>query len=234
MSESTSQDDKSNNVKEEENKSICSQLINFQSILTEQYNKDINQITSIINFFEKISSIYNNLNISANEIYPNENTENYTMDNILSSFYNFHKQIFDIFKDLPEKINQEILIPLKKTKKIFEKENKKTIMSIKDVIEQLSLHQDVLNIIKKEYNEENQKLELIEKNNNKDNSNNNQIMQRMSTQTKLIENKISLYKKEVEVMKKLYSDCQKDFRNLKLKIQENDIKKKYFYLWNCK
>ena len=68
---------------------------------------------------------------------------------ILSSFYNFHKQIFDIFKDLPEKINQEILIPLKKTKKIFEKENKKTIMSIKDVIEQLSLHQDVLNIIKK-------------------------------------------------------------------------------------
>ena len=225
MSESTSQDDKSNNVKEEENKSICSQLINFQSILTEQYNKDINQITSIINFFEKMSSIYNNLNISANEIYPNENTDNYTMDNILSSFYNFHKQIFDIFKDLPEKINQEILIPLKKTKKIFEKENKKTIMSIKDVIEQLSLHQDVLNIIKKEYNEENQKLELIEKNNNKDNSNNNQIMQRMSTQTKLIENKISLYKKEVEVMKKLYSDCQKDFRNLKLKIQENDIKK---------
>ena len=100
---------------------------------------------------------------------------------------------------------------------------------MKDIIGQISLHQDVLNIIKNEYYEESKKLELIEKNNRKQNNtndkNNSQLIQKMSNQTKLIENKFSLYKKEVEVMKKLYNDCEKDFRNLKQKIQDNEIKK---------
>ena len=47
----------------------------------------------------------------------------------------------------------------------------------------------------------------------------------MSNQTKLIENKFSLYKKEVDVMKKLYSDCEKDFRNLKQRMKDNDTKR---------
>ena len=228
MTENSSQNNSTNNnVKKEESNSICSQLIIFQTILTEQYKKDLNQITTIIDFFEKISSEYNKLsqNFSIKEICPTKTSDNYLISNILSYFYNFHEYIFEIFKNLPEQLDNEILIPLKKIKRQFEKDSKKSLISLKDVIGQLSLHQDVLDIIKKEYYDESQKLEQLEKNNKKDNSNNNEILQKMSTQTKLIENKVSLYKKEVEVMQKLYTDCQKDFRNLKIKIQESDIRK---------
>ena len=223
-------DKNKNNCDKEEKKSICSNLIDFQSILTEQYDKEINKITTLINFLEKISSEYQQFytNLSSHEYYLNEKSDNYIFNDMLSSLYIYQSEIFENFKIIPEKINKEIIIPLKKVKKVYEKESKKIISSIKEIIEQLSLHQDVLNIIKKEYYDENKKLELIEKNNKKENinnHNNNQIMQKMSNQTKLIENKFSLYKKEVEVMKKLYSDCEKDFRNLKQKMQDNDMKR---------
>ena len=214
-----------------ENKSICSQLISFQSLLTEQYNTDIKKITSLLNFFEKISSEFNQLylNFSTYANYQ-KNSEKFLINNICQSFYNFHFQIFDKLKEIIEKINSEIITPLKKAKKSIEKDNKKHIISLKDIIGQLSLHQEVLNLIKNEYYEETIKLELIEKNNKKDNTdnhnnNNSQLIQKMSNQTKLIENKFSLYKKEVEVMKKLYTDCEKDFRILKQKIQESELKK---------
>ena len=216
--------------KEEENKSICSKLINFQSILIDANHKDLNKITSLLNFFEKVDSEYNNLykNLSTYENISKEDSDNYIINNIISSFYNFIKEVFQKLQNFQEKIKNEIIVPLKKFRKSFEKESKKIIISLKDIIEQLSLHQDVLNLIKKEYYNESQKLEFIEKNNKKDNlnnQNNEQIMQKMSNQTKLIESKFSLYKKEVEVMKKLYTDCEKDFRNLNQKIQENNSKK---------
>ena len=215
----------------EDNKSICSQLISFQSLLTEQYNTDIKKITSLLNFFEKISSEFNQiyLNFSTYSNYQ-KNSEKFFINNICQSFYNFHIQIFNKLKEIIEKINSEIITPLKKAKKSIEKDNKKHIISLKDIIGQLSLHQEVLNLIKNEYYEESNKLELIEKSNKKDNTdnhnnNNSQLIQKMSNQTKLIENKFSLYKKEVEVMKKLYNDCEKDFRILKQKIQESELKK---------
>ena len=212
--------------KEEENKSICSKLINFQLLLSKKQDKDINQISLLINFFENIYNQYMKLysNISIFQNYKSISEDNMIND-VIDSFYNFHKQFFDNFKNFPIQLNKEIIEPLKKTKLKFEKANKKIIVSLKDIIEQLSLHQDVLNIIKQEYYDETKKLELIEKNNKKDenNQNDNLIMHKMSSQTKLIENKFSLYKKEVEVMKKLYNDCEKDFKNLRQKIQENDI-----------
>ena len=174
---------------------------------------------------EKISSEYQQLytNLSTNECCLNEKSDNYIFSDILSSLDIYQSEFFENLKLIPEKMNKEIIVPLKKAKKVYEKESKKVISSIKEIIEQLTLHQDVLNIIKKEYYDENKKLELIEKNNKKENI--NQIIQKMSNQTKLIENKFSLYKKEVEVMKKLYSDCEKDFRNLKQKIQDNELKR---------
>ena len=67
----------------------------------------------------------------------------------------------------------------------------------------------------------------MEQENKKENSSNNndEIMQKMANQTKYMENKFSLYKKEVEVMKKLCSDCERDFQNIKQKLQENEIQK---------
>ena len=222
---------------ENKDKSICSKLINFQSILTEQYTKDSNKITALLTFIEKIytdfNTFFSNITSTYEKYLSQSFTDKYIFNDILSSFFNFHGEFFANLEKIPQKINNEIITPLKKAKKVLEREKKKIIISLKDIIGQLSLHQDVLNIIKKEYYEESQKLDLIEKNNKKEagneNSNNieknNEILQKMSIQTKLIENKYSLYKKEVEVMKKLYLDCEKDYRNLKQKIQENDMKK---------
>jgi hypothetical protein len=219
-----------NPLSKEESKSICSQLIDFEKLFTDKNNKDISKINSLLNFMEKISSNYSQLYSNyINTKIPQDNSDNNIINVLYDSFYTFHNQKFDKIKNLIDKINTEVITPFKKIKKVIEKENKKNLIALKYIIEQLSLHQDVLNIIKNEYYEETKKLELIEKKNKKENNSNDntnsQLIQKMSNQTKLIENKFSLYKKEVEVMKKLYNDCQKDFRNIKQKIQETEIKK---------
>ena len=82
-------DKNKNNCDKEEKKSICSNLIDFQSILTEQYDKEINKITTLINFLEKISSenqqFYTNL--SSHEYYLKEKSDNYIFNDMLSSLY---------------------------------------------------------------------------------------------------------------------------------------------------
>ena len=214
----------------EDNSSIFSQLLYFQTSFTAQNDKDINNISNLVNFFAQISdgidSLYQSLssyNITL------EDSEKYCINFLLAEFYTHNFKIFDKFIKVSEKIKSELIPSFKKIKKVYERESKKFILQLKDIIDQISLHQDVLNNIKKEYYDETEKLELMEKNKQKDinqsQNNNNEIMQKMSSQTKLIEIKFSLYKKEVEVMKKLYSDCEKDFNSLKQKMKENEIKK---------
>ena len=213
-----------------DNSSICSQLLYFQSSFTAQNDKDINMISNLIHFFTKIGDEIDNLyqSLSSYNIIL-EDSEKYYINNLITEFYTHNFKIFDKFIIVSEKIKNELISSFKKIKKIYERESKKCNLQLKDIIDQISLHQDVLNVIKKEYYDETEKLELIEKNKQKDinksQNNNNEFMQKMSTQTKLIETKFSLYKKEVEVMKKLYIDCEKDFKNLKQKIRENEIKK---------
>ena len=213
-----------------DNSSICSQLLYFQSSFTAQNNKDINMISNLIHFFTKIGDEIDNLyqSLSSYNIIL-EDSEKYYINNLITEFYTHNFKIFNKFIQVSEKVKNELLPSFKKIKKIYERESKKCNLQLKDIIDQISLHQDVLNVIKKEYYDETEKLELIEKNKQKDinqsQNNNNEFMQKMSTQTKLIETKFSLYKKEVEVMKKLYIDCEKDFKNLKQKMKENEIKK---------
>ena len=214
----------------ESNSSICSQLLSFQSTFTAQNNKDINNISNLISFFTKISDEIDNLykSLSSYNIIL-EDSEKYYINYILKEFYTHNFRLFDKFIIVSEKIKNELIPSFKKVKKIYGRESKKFNLQLKDIIGQISLHQDVLNVIKKEYYYETEKLESIEKskqkNINQSQNNNNEIIQKMSTQTKLIETKFSLYKKEVEVMKKLYNDCEKDFKSLKQKMRENEIKK---------
>ena len=214
----------------EDNSSICSQLLNFQTTFTAQNDKDINNISNLVNFFAKICDGIDNLyqSLSSYSI-TLEDSEKYCINFLIAEFYTHNFKIFDKFIKVQEKIKNELIPSFKKIKKSYEKESKKFILQITDIINQISLHQDVLNKIKKEYYDETEKLESIEKNKLKDinqsQNDNNEIMQKMSTQTKLIETKFSLYKKEVEVMKKLYNDCEKDFNSLKQKLKENEIKK---------
>ena len=215
----------------ENDKSICSQLLNFQTILSVKNNKEIEQISNLLNFLQKITADFDNLysNYSLYNIKINE-SEKFLINNFISAFYNYHIRIFENFKKISENIKNEIIPPIKKIKKSFERDSKKTIISLKDILSQLTLHQDVLNNIKKEYYDETEKLELIEIENKKEDSNsqnrnNSQILEKMSNQIKLIENKFSLYKKEVEVMKKLCVDNEKDFNKLKQRIIDSEIKK---------
>ena len=214
----------------EDNSSIYSQLLYFQSSFTTQNDKDINNISNLISFFTKIGEGIDNLYQSLSSYNTTlEGTEKYYINYFLSEFYSYSFKIFRKFIKVSEKIKNELIPSFKRVKKNYERESKKLNLQLKDIIEQISLHQNVLNEIKKEYYDETEKLESIEKNKQKDidqsQNNNNEIMQKMSTQTKLIETKFALYKKEVEVMKKLYTDCEKDFKSLEQKIKEYESKK---------
>ena len=227
MTDNSSKNDINN---KDVNISITEQLSNLKNKFDELFNKESSKMTKLINYLEKLSLELNqlNLNFYEDKKKQNESDENNIINNFFDSFYSFHNQFFGRFKNISEMIKKDISPSLKKTKKIYEKEIKKNISVLEDIINQLNLHQNVLNIIKTEYYEECKKLEAMEQNNKKENSNNNdnnQIMQKMANQTKFMENKFSLYKKEVDVMKKLCSDCQKDFENLKQKLRENEIQK---------
>jgi len=216
-----------NQINIEDNDSIPKKLSNLKNKFEEEFNIEYSKISKLINYLEKISLELNQLNLNFNDNKQKSNQTN-DNDNIFQTFYSFHNKFFERFKSISEIINKEITHSLKKTKKIYEKENKKNLLALEDIINQINLHQNVLNIIKKEYYDECKKLETMEQNNKKENSNNNdnsQIMQKMANQTKFMENKFSLYKKEVEVMKKLCSDCERDFENIKLKLKENEIQK---------
>ena len=145
-----------------DNSSICSQLLYFQSSFTAQNNKDINMISNLIHFFTKIGDEIDNLyqSLSSYNIIL-EDSEKYYINNLITEFYTHNFKIFNKFIQVSEKVKNELLPSFKKIKKIYERESKKCNLQLKDIIDQISLHQDVLNVIKKEYYDETEKMELI-------------------------------------------------------------------------
>jgi hypothetical protein len=224
MSDNTSKNDINN---KEDNLSIGNQLINIKNKIDEEFNNELLKISKLINYFDKISLEFNQLYLNFYENIENQNNTNeININNCFYSFYSFENEFFERHKNISEIIKKEISPSLKRTKKLYEREIKKNLSALVDIIEQIDLHQNVLDLIKNEYYDECKKLEDMEQNNKKINSNNNEeIMQKMANQTKNMENKFSLYKKEVEVMKKLCSDCERDFENIKQRFKENEIQK---------
>ena len=224
MSDNTSKNDINN---KEDNLSIGNQLTNIKNKIDEEFNNELLKIAKLINYFDKISLEFNQLYLNFYENIENQNNPNeININNCFNSFYTFENEFFERHKNISEIIKKEISPSLKRTKKLYEREIKKNLLALVDIIEQMDLHQNVLDLIKNEYYDECKKLENMEQNNKKDNSNNdNELMQKMANQTKIMENKFSLYKKEVEVMKKLCTDCERDFENIKQKLKENEIQK---------
>ena len=218
-------------TEKEENISITEQLINLKNKFEEQFNNEYSKIQSLIIYLDKLSLEFNQLHLNFYEKEPKKTASNNTMDNFLDTFYSFQNKMFGRFKSTSDIVSKDISPSLKRAKKIYEKENKKNISALEDIINQINQHQTVLNIIKTEYYDECKKLESMEhdnkKENDKSNNDHNELMQKMANQTKSMENKFSLYKKEVDVMKKLCSDCERDFENIKQKLRENEIKKNY-------
>ena len=213
----------------EENISITEQLSNLKDKFDEEYNKEYSKILKLINYLEKLSLEFKQLNLNFYDNEQKETSSDNVMDNFFDSFYIFQNKFFSRFKSSSEIISKDIIPSLKRTKKIYEKENKKNLSYLEDIINQINQHQTVMNIIKAEYYDECTKLESMEQDNKKDdtanNNDQNEIMQKMSNQTKSMENRFSLYKKEVDVMKKLCQDGQRDFENIKQKLRESEIKK---------
>ena len=213
----------------EENISITEQLNNLKNKLEEEFNNEYLKIQSLNIYLDKLSLEFNQLNLNFYEKELKKHDSNNTMDNFLDTFYLFQNKLFGRIKSISEMVSKDISPSLKRAKKIYEKENKKYISALEDIINQINQHQTVMNIIKTEYYDECQKLESMEQDNKKENStsnnDNNEVMQKMANQTKSMENKFSLYKKEVDVMKKLCSDCERDFENIKQKLRDNEIKK---------
>ena len=144
----------------EDNSSIFSQLLYFQSSFTSQNDKDINNISNLISFFTKIGDGIDNLYQSMSSYNTTlEGSEKYYINYFLSEFYSYSFKIFRKFIKVSEKIRNELIPSFKRVKKNYERDSKKLNLQLKDIIEEISLHQNVLNEIKKEYYDETEKLE---------------------------------------------------------------------------
>ena len=92
---------------ENKDKSICSKLINFQSILTEQYTKDSNKITALLTFIEKIytdfNTFFSNITSTYEKYLSQSFKDKYIFNDILSSFLIFTVNFLQIWKKFPKK-----------------------------------------------------------------------------------------------------------------------------------
>ena len=179
---------------------IYEELIKLAESFTNYFAGELQDFLGLITFFEQISSQIKEI------VQKMKLPKNYKFDNpdylFLKSLYYFHSSILDKLKEIPDKINTDVLSTLKNFKEEFESDNKNIYFSLNSIIENISNEQQTFNKIKKELDEEKSK--------NKD--------YKKSA-------KYELYAKEMDIMNKLYSKNEKKFEDLKNLFEENEVKK---------
>ena len=186
--------------KKSNNSIIYEELLQFSELITSYFAEESKDYLNLINFLEQISSIYKD--ISSKIKIP----KNFSMDRTdelnLSSFYSFHKKILEKIKDIPNKLNNDVLSTLNKFKDEFESDNKNIFFALNIIIEEISTQQNVINKRKDELIKEKEK--------------NTDYHKSLAYE---------LYKKEMEAFKKLYSNSENKFKEIKNMFEENEMKK---------
>ena len=182
------------------NSIIYEELMQFSELITSYFAKESNDYLNLINFLEQISTTYKDI-YSKIKI-PNNFSRDRKDQLNLNSFYNFHKKILEKIKNIPNKLNNDVLSKLNKFKDEFESDNKNIFFAINIIIEDISTQQNVINKRKDEL--------IKEKEKNKD------YHKSLAYE---------LYKKEMEAFKKLCSNSENKFKELKNMFEENEMKK---------
>ena len=191
-----------NEEKEKEKKQnlIKEDLINLTNSITNYFAQELQDYLSLITFFEQVCTQFQEIS-SKVKLPKNFNSSNPDYLS-LKSFYNFHSLFLNNIREIPEKINSDVLSTLKNFKEEFEFDNKNIFFSLNSIIEEISSQENLLNKTKKELDEEKTK--------NKDYKNSS---------------KYNAYKKEIENKNKLYSDIEKKFNDIRKNFEENESKK---------
>ena len=189
-----------NNEKEKHQNLIKEDLINLINTITNYFAQELQDYLSLITFFEQVCSQIQEIS-SKMKMPKNFNLANPDYFN-LNSFYNFHSLFLTNLKDIPERINGDVLSTLKNFKEEFELDNKNTFFALNSIIEEIYNQENIISKAQKELDEE--------KNNNKDYKNSP---------------KYKTYIKEIENKNKLYSSIEKRFNEIKKKFEENENKK---------
>ena len=191
----------SHNENKKNNKPIIyEELLQFSEHITNYFAEESKDYLNLINFLNQISSTFKDMS-SKIKIPNNFSTDRPDQLN-LNSFYNFHKTILEKIKDIPNKINNDILSTLNKFKDEFESDNQNIFFALNTIIEDISTQQNFINKRKDEL--------IKEKEKNKD------YIKSLAYE---------LYKKEMETFNKLYSNSENKFKEIKNMLEENEMKK---------
>ena len=127
----------STSEKDGKNKSlIYDGLINFSETITTYFAGELQDFLGLITFIDQVSlelkEVSSKINLPKN--YNPENPDNLN----INSFYSFQSTILNNIKNIPDKINNEVLSVLKGFKDEFESDNKNIFFSLNSIIEDIS------------------------------------------------------------------------------------------------
>ena len=191
---------------DKEKNKICSELEILSGNLSNFFTKELQDLIILINYLETLSNEFINMQKKLNK------TNN--IDDYIKPFFDFHDYYLSKLNNISVKTKNDILPSLKLLKNDIENDNKNIIFDIKNIINQITTQQNIINNKYEDYYNEMKKLEKIGNNLNE---------QTIISQS--MDNKYLLYSKEINKIKNSYIDYEKKYKSLKKLFDDNNKKK---------
>ena len=180
----------------EENQ-INNELIKMSSFLSSHFTQNLQNIINILNFFNSISLEFKNFGKGIT--FPKNLTK-------LTFFYEFQISFIGKINHISNLIKNGVVDPLTIYKDTYVKDNNEILISLKKIIEEINIHQNILNNIKQNYY------------NNKMILNNENIISDKEDINILENNYYTIYFTEYEAINKILVASEKKYITLKEKL----------------
>ena len=140
---------------------IYNELLKISNLLPNYFEENIQNILNLIKYFDNVSLEFNNFGNKI--IIPNVtlNSKDYSFKNNLAIFYDSQLSFLSKIKQISPSIKKDIIEPLLILKDNYEKEKKDILLSLGDIIKEISKHLNILKDIKQNYYNNFQKLKTI-------------------------------------------------------------------------
>ena len=207
---------------------ISNELKKLSSLLSDHFTEDIKDINNLIFFFKIISLNFNNFgnNIKLPNYSPDANIKANFFKNNLYYFYESQSLLINKIRQIHALLKNEILVPLILLKDSYQKDNKNILVSLSEIIEEISKHHNILNNIKQNYHYNFQKL--------KENENNKNLLISNEDKNILENNYYSMYFTEYDNINVILKSSEKKYIKIKEKIiqMENQKNKTLLNIFN--
>jgi len=184
---------------------IYNELMNLSNSLSNYFSQDINNISYLIDFFNKISLEFKNF---GNNIVFNKNSN-------FSFFYESQLSLIEKFKHISKLIKKEIIDPIILYKDSYANKNKDILFSLNEIMEEINNHQKILNNVKQNYFNNCQKLK------NEKNEEDKNLLEN---------NYYTIYFNEFDEINKILDTSENKYKNIKQKLLNTENEKNKFIL----